>query len=172
MTKKGHDLYADRFLSMQGRDDVLSFRFFKYGEEKVTASASEQQVSSFDASLKLRMASIIYVHTQRFYSELLAFFNHFHQHQNVMNRIREAAMGSNVNEKASRGMKLRLDVEAESPLLLLPVSSCSPRLLVVYLGSLRVHNVFKLAGDEGTVSSQTLRSALSTHLLQNRRRRR
>ena len=74
--------------------------------------AAEQ---GFDASLKLRMASIIYVHTQRFYSELLAFFNHFHQHQNVMNRIREAAMGTTVNETASRGMKLRLDIEAESP---------------------------------------------------------
>ena len=116
----------------QGRDDVLSFRFFKYGDEKV---AAEQ---GFDASLKLRMASIIYVHTQRFYSELLAFFNHFHQHQNVMNRIREAAMGTTVNETASRGMKLRLDIEAESPLLLLPVSSSSPRLLVVHLGFLRV----------------------------------
>ena len=81
-------------------------------------------------------------------------------------------MGSKVNETASRGMKLRLDVEAESPLLLLPVSSSSPRLLVVHLGFLRVHNSFKLAGQEGTISSQTLRSALSTHLLQNRRRRR
>ena len=151
---------------LQGRDDVLSFRFFKYGDEKV---AAEQ---GFDASLKLRMASIIYVHTQRFYSELLAFFNHFHQHQNVMNRIREAAMGTTVNETASRGMKLRLDIEAESPLLLLPVSSSSPRLLVVHLGFLRVHNAFKLAGQPGTISSQTLRSALSSHLLQNRRRRR
>ena len=111
--------------------------------------AAEQ---GFDASLKLRMASIIYVHTQRFYSELLAFFNHFHQHQNVMNRIREAAMGTTVNETASRGMKLRLDIEAESPLLLLPVSSSSPRLLVVHLGFLRVSvtSVVKFEGAEVT----------------------
>lgn len=159
-------LYTERFLSMQGHNDVLTFHFFKHNDEKVALS------KPFDASLKLRMASIIYVHTHRFYSELLAFFSHFQQHQNVMSRIRIAAMGSAINETASRGMRLQLDVEAGSPLLLLPVSAASTRLIVVHLGFLTIQNSFKLAGDDGTISSQTLRSALSAHLLQNRRRRR
>ena len=150
---------------MQGQEKVLTFNFFKYGTDS-------QKTQEYDASLKLRMASIIYVHTQRFYSELLAFFNHFHQHQNVMNRIRVAALGESVNETASRGMRLKLDIEAGSPLLLLPLSSRSHRMLVVHLGFLQVFNTFKLAGEEGTISAQTLRSALSTHLLVSRRRRR
>ena len=149
---------------MQGQEKVLTFNFFKYGDVK------HQQ--DYDASLKLRMASIIYVHTQRFYSELLAFFNHFHQHQNVMNRIRIAALGVSVNETASRGMRLKLDIEAGSPLLLLPLSSRSNRMLAIHLGFLQVSNAFKMAGDEGTISAQTLRSALSNHLLVSRRRRR
>ena len=37
-----------------------------------------------------------------------------------MNRIREAAMGSDVSEVASRGTRIHLDIEAGSPLLLLP----------------------------------------------------
>ena len=57
-------------------------------------------------------------------------------------------MGTTVNETASRGMKLRLDIEAESPLLLLPVSSSSPRLLVVHLGFLRV-SVTSVVSFEG-----------------------
>ncbi len=163
--------YRDRFLSMQGQEKVLTFNFFKYGLglDDIESSREKQE---YDASLKLRMASIIYVHTQRFYSELLAFFNHFHQHQNVMNRIRVAALGESVNETASRGMRLKLDIEAGSPLLLLPLSSKSPRMLVVHLGFLRVFNIFKMAGEEGTISAQTLRSALSNHLLVSRQRRR
>ena len=71
------------------------------------------------------MASIIYVHTHRFYSEILSFFNQFHQLQSVMNRIREAAAGGMVKELAARGTRLKLDVEAGSPLLILPMSSNS-----------------------------------------------
>merc|ERR550532_1695198 len=69
-------------------------------------------------------------------------------------------------------MRLKLDIEAGSPLLLLPLSSKSPRMLVVHLGFLRVFNIFKMAGEEGTISAQTLRSALSNHLLVSRQRRR
>ena len=113
LTSQG-SLYRDRFLSTHGHDTMLYFDFFKYGD------AVEASKEPHDARLKIRMASVIYVHTQRFYSELLAFFNHFHQHQNVMNRIREAAMGSDVSEVASRGTRIHLDIEAGSPLLLLP----------------------------------------------------
>jgi vacuolar protein sorting-associated protein 13D len=164
LTRKGC-LYRDRFLTMPGHDQVLSFNFFKFG------LPDEGLKEPYDATLKLRMASIIYVHTQRFYSELMAFFNHFHQHQSVMNRIRVAAMGTKVNETASRGSRIKLDIEAGSPLLLLPMSSSSTKMLVVNLGFLDVDNTFKFAGDEGTISSQTLQSALASQLVSNRRRR-
>jgi hypothetical protein len=39
------------------------------------------------------MSSIIYVHTHRFYSEVVTFFNNFNQLQNVMNRCSDT--GSN-----------------------------------------------------------------------------
>ena len=67
LTSQG-SLYRDRFLSTHGHDTMLFFDFFKYGDPE--QAAKEQ----YDATLKIRMASVIYVHTQRFYSELLAFF--------------------------------------------------------------------------------------------------
>ena len=38
-----------------------------------------------------------------------------------MNRIREAAAGGSVKELAARGTRLKLDIEAGSPLLILPM---------------------------------------------------
>jgi hypothetical protein len=49
-------------------------------------------------------------------------------------------------------LKLSLVLEAGSPMILLPVSSKSPDLLVVDLGQLVVTNSFKLSGDPDTIS--------------------
>ena len=77
LTEQG-SLYRDRFLSRGA--NVLTFHLFKFGDEDPDLNRP------YDAKLELRMASIIYVHTHRFYSEILCFFNQFHQLQSVMNR--------------------------------------------------------------------------------------
>lgn len=46
-----------------------------------------------------------------------------------------------------------LEINAGSPVLLLPVSSTSPEVLVVNLGKLTVRNRFRRAGCDGTVTS-------------------
>ena len=51
---------------------------------------------AFDISLKLRMSSIRYIHTNRFQSELLAFAQHFLQLQDVLGRMRAASAGKKV----------------------------------------------------------------------------
>ena len=75
-------LYKDRFLSRG--ENVLTFNLFRYG-----GPPDDKLARPYDAFLGVRMASIIYVHTHRFYSEILSFFNQFHQLQSVMNRIRD-----------------------------------------------------------------------------------
>jgi len=77
-------------------EHVLKFHFFKYGapDEKLqvmffskTLNVNFQLKNKFlfqrayDATLELRMSSIIYVHTHRFYSEIITFFNNFNQVQ-------------------------------------------------------------------------------------------
>ena len=55
---------------------MLTFDLFKYG-----GPPDDKLARPYDAFLRVRMASIIYVHTHRFYSEVLSFFNQFHQLQ-------------------------------------------------------------------------------------------
>ena len=70
--------------------------------------------------------------------------------------MREAAAGNSLNEMASRGTRVKLDVEAGSPLLILPMSSFSSQLLVIDLGRLEILNVFRFSGEEGTISAESL----------------
>ena len=71
------------------------------------------------------------------------------------------AKNTTILQEKMRGARVRVDLEAGSPLLILPMSSFATQVLVVYLGKLEVHNTFKFSGDEGTISSQTLASAAS-----------
>ena len=65
-------LYKDRISSKRSKQ-AFNFHLFKFG------SPDEKLERPQDATLKIRMSSIIYVHTNRFYSELMLFFNQFHQ---------------------------------------------------------------------------------------------
>lgn len=55
----------------------------------------------------------------------------------------------NVPQRASRVL---LDIEAGAPVIVIPESSCSPRVIVANLGQLRVQNCFLPAGAHGTFS--------------------
>ena len=50
-----------------------------------------------DISVRLRMASVRYTHTQRFVAEILAFVQHFNQLQDLLGRMRAASDGMKVN---------------------------------------------------------------------------
>ena len=85
-----------------------------------------------------------------------------------MNRIREAAAGGSVKELAARGTRLKLDIEAGSPLLILTTSSNSSDIVAVDLGSLTICNRFLFSGDEGTISAVSLSSAEAGDVLGSR----
>ena len=156
-------LYKDRISSKRAKQ-AFNFHLFKFGAPDPNLKRPQ------DATLKIRMSSIIYVHTNRFYSELVAFFNQFHQLHSVTNRMREAAAGACLNEIASRGTRVKLDIEAGSPLLILPMSSFSSQILVIDLGRLEIMNVFRFSGDEGTISTETLGSVESSDVLGSKSR--
>ncbi|GFN93642.1 vacuolar protein sorting-associated protein 13d, partial [Plakobranchus ocellatus] len=141
----GH-LYHQRFVST-GRQ-VVEFHFFKYGLPDFTL------LRAYDISLKLRMSSVRYIHTNRFQSELLAFAQHFLQLQDVLGRMRAASAGKKVNERATRGARILLDIEATSPILLIPHSSETHAVLVADLGNLRLKNKFIVDGETGTLRAQ------------------
>ncbi|KAG7472195.1 hypothetical protein MATL_G00106290 [Megalops atlanticus] len=138
------DLYRERFTTRGG--EALVFNIHKYGE------ADPYLEREYDMKVSLQMASVQYVHTQRFQAEVVAFIQHFTQLQDVLGRQRAAVEGQAVRERPQRASRVLLDIEAGAPVLLIPESSRSPRLIVANLGQLRVRNHFLPAGSRGTFS--------------------
>lgn len=57
-----------------------------------------------------------------------------------------------VRDHPQRASRILLDIEAGAPVILIPESSRSPRVIVANLGQLRVQNRFLPAGAHGTIS--------------------
>ncbi|XP_030623060.1 vacuolar protein sorting-associated protein 13D [Chanos chanos] len=138
------DLYRERFTTRGG--EALVFNIYKYGEPDPYLKRD------CDMKVSVQMASVQYVHTQRFQAEVVAFIQHFTQLQDVLGRQRAAIEGQAVRERPQRASRMLLDIEAGAPVLLIPESSRSPHLIVANLGQLRVRNSFLPAGAHGTFS--------------------
>ncbi|XP_034027547.1 LOW QUALITY PROTEIN: vacuolar protein sorting-associated protein 13D [Thalassophryne amazonica] len=127
-------LYRERFTT-QGRE-ALIFNIYKYGQPDPYLERE------CDIKVSLQMASVRYVHTQRFQAELVDFIQHFTQLQDVLGRQRAAVEGQAVQQHLQQLTRVLLDIEAGAPVLLVPESSRSPMVIVANLGQLKVHNCF------------------------------
>ncbi|XP_054466000.1 intermembrane lipid transfer protein VPS13D [Anoplopoma fimbria] len=138
------DLYRERFTTRGG--EALIFNINKYGQPDPYLERE------CDIKVSLQMASVQYVHTQRFQAEVVAFIQHFTQLQDVLGRQRAAVEGQAVRDHPQRASRVLLDIEAGAPVIVIPESSCSSRVIVANLGQLRVQNCFLPAGAHGTFS--------------------
>ncbi|XP_067382192.1 intermembrane lipid transfer protein VPS13D isoform X3 [Channa argus] len=138
------DLYRERFTTQGG--EALIFNIYKYGQPDPYLERD------CDIKVSLQMASVQYVHTQRFQAEVVAFIQHFTQLQDVLGRQRAAMEGQAVRDHPQRASRVLLDIQAGAPVILIPESSRSPRVIVANLGQLRVQNRFLPAGAHGTFS--------------------
>ncbi|XP_017292232.1 vacuolar protein sorting-associated protein 13D isoform X2 [Kryptolebias marmoratus] len=138
------DLYRERFTTQGG--EALVFNILKYGRPDPNLERE------FDIKVCLQMASVLYVHTQRFQAEVVAFMQHFTQLQDVLGRQRAAMEGLAVRDQPQRASRILLDIEAGAPVIVIPESSQSPQVIVANLGKLRVRNRFLPAGAHGTFS--------------------
>ncbi|KAK3881484.1 hypothetical protein Pcinc_014068 [Petrolisthes cinctipes] len=136
-------LYPEKFVTSGSQ--AMTFEVIMYGHE------DPGLLRKFDIQVKLKMASVIYVHTQRFSSVLTQLVQQFTQLRDIVSRWRATSAGKKVSE-FNRGSRLSLDISAGSPVILLPMSSCSQDLLVADLGSLTINNKFLWAESEGTIS--------------------
>ncbi|XP_034358412.1 LOW QUALITY PROTEIN: intermembrane lipid transfer protein VPS13D [Arvicanthis niloticus] len=147
------DFYRERFTT--SGEEALIFQTFKYGQPDPLLQREH------DIRVSLQMASVQYVHTQRFQAEVVAFIQHFTQLQDVLGRQRAAIEGQTVRDQAQRCSRILLDIEAGAPVLLIPESSRSNNLIVANLGKLKVKNKFLFAGFPGTFSLQDKESVPS-----------
>ncbi|KAM7098123.1 intermembrane lipid transfer protein VPS13D isoform 5-T6 [Molossus nigricans] len=147
------EFYRERFTTSGG--EALIFQTFRYGRPDPLLRREH------DVRVSLQMASVQYVHTQRFQAEVVAFIQHFTQLQDVLGRQRAAIEGQTVRDQAQRCSRVLLDIEAGAPVLLIPESSRSNNLIVANLGKLKVKNKFLFAGFPGTFSLQDKESVPS-----------
>lgn len=138
------DLYRERFTTRGA--EALVFNIHKYGQPDPYLERD------CDVRVCLQMASVQYVHTQRFQAEVVAFIQHFLQLQDVLGRQRAAMEGQAVRDHPQRASRVLLDIEAGAPVIVIPESSRSSRCIVLNLGQLKVHNCFLPAGAHGTFS--------------------
>ncbi|XP_068395011.1 intermembrane lipid transfer protein VPS13D isoform X2 [Eschrichtius robustus] len=147
------EFYRERFTT--SGEEALIFQTFKYGRPDPLLRREH------DIRVSLQMASVQYVHTQRFQAEVVAFIQHFTQLQDVLGRQRAAIEGQTVRDQAQRCSRVLLDIEAGAPVLLIPESSRSNNLIVANLGKLKVKNKFLFAGIPGTFTLQDKESVPS-----------
>ncbi|XP_061647829.1 intermembrane lipid transfer protein VPS13D isoform X2 [Phyllopteryx taeniolatus] len=140
------DLYRERFTTRGG--EALIFNIHRYG---VSDPYLERE---YDVKVSLLMASVQYVHTQRFQAEVVAFIQHFTQLQDVLGRQRAAMEGQAIRDRPQRACRVLLDIEAGAPVIIIPESSSSTRVIVANLGQLRLLNCFLPAGAYGTFSAR------------------
>ncbi|XP_078806203.1 intermembrane lipid transfer protein VPS13D isoform X4 [Oryzias latipes] len=147
-------LYGERFTTQGG--DALVFNILKYGQP------DPHLERECDIMVSLQMASVQYVHTQRFQAELVAFIHHFTQLQDILGRQRAAMEGQTVRDCPQRASRVLLDIDAGAPVIVIPESSQSPRVIVANFGQLRVKNRFLPAGACGTFSLREKDTVTST----------
>uniref|UniRef100_A0A0P6FFD1 Vacuolar protein sorting-associated protein 13D n=1 Tax=Daphnia magna TaxID=35525 RepID=A0A0P6FFD1_9CRUS len=142
-------MYRERFIT--SGNEALDFQFFCF-------SADDPQLArDYDIRLNLNMASVLYVHTQRFYTECFSMLEQFQELRRVAGTFGATGQSgaASVSRKPWRhGTRILLNVEAGSPVILVPICSTSEHLLVIDLGRISVSNKFVVT--DGSVCVPTI----------------
>ncbi|XP_031630682.1 vacuolar protein sorting-associated protein 13D isoform X2 [Contarinia nasturtii] len=139
-------LYRERFLT--SGNEALNFTYSRDEPKRIAESATLNS----EALLKIKMSSVRYVHTKRFIAEIQTFVNEFQglQAPNLIRKIKSSESRSNLQQKP---MQLSLSIKAGSPIILLPLSAKSNKVIVADLGEFSLRNSFHFASDTSNVIS-------------------
>lgn len=140
-------LYRERFIT--SGNEALNFVYTRDGPK----NASDRSLKA-EALVKIKMASVRYVHTKRFVAEIQWFVNEFQQLQTplLFRKLKHSESRHNLHN--NRPMQLALQIKAGSPIIMLPQSSKSNQVIVADLGEFSLHNSFHLSSETELVISQ------------------
>lgn len=139
-------IYREKFMT-SGNEAVN----FVYTRETSTPPPGKRSLKK-DAELKIKMSSVRYVHTKRFVMEIQTFFKDLFKLQVPVMRKMKSSDTRQLEQH--RPTQLGLEIFAESPLILLPLSSRSEKLIVANLGEFSLKNEFKMSNDRETISQR------------------
>ncbi|GAB1600262.1 intermembrane lipid transfer protein VPS13D [Argonauta hians] len=146
--------FREKFISVG--DQALTFDIFKYGGD------DPEMQRAYDLCVDLHMATVQYTYTDRFQSEVSAFCMHFLQLHDTMGRFRAASIGKKISVSMIRNARIKMNIDAESPVILLPYSYKTTGLLVAELGRISITNQFLLDGSIGTIKGRQYNTTGST----------
>lgn len=132
-------LYPEKFLT--SGDQALKFEFYRH------IGSLDQLLSreSFDISLKLNMNSVKYVHSQRFLSSLTQYFQQFNKLQEALSKMNAISSGEkNISFEPQRSTRIQLDIQTDSPIIVIPVNSNSDQVVVFDLGKFLFNLIRKI----------------------------
>ncbi|BHF82327.1 Vacuolar protein sorting-associated protein 13D [Sparganum proliferum] len=135
------------FSSSQPQNCLLTFSLKRYTLPDPQLTRREEE-----AVLSVRLAPAYYVHTQAFLTTVTDILERFLQYQDLMNRVSASSKGLKVRSVPPISSRIRLDIDAHSPIIVLPVCSESESALVCDLGHLTAVNAFVWDGDPGSLS--------------------
>ncbi|XP_033238212.1 vacuolar protein sorting-associated protein 13D [Drosophila pseudoobscura] len=115
-----------------------------------------------DSTLKIGMSAVHYIHTKRFATELHLFVKDLLQLQTPV--IRKLKKHNVENDQSLRPTKMKLFIQADSPVIVLPASYSNKQVIIANLGQLTLTNSFHLA-SEACIISKKLNSAKTNELL-------
>lgn len=130
-------VYRERF--MTSGNEALNFTYLR------DFARSNDFSLNADAKLKIQMSSVRYVHTKRFVVEIQTFFKDFSQLQTSF--MRKIKPSDSQQKLQQRPTQLGLEINAASPIILLPLCSSSDQIIVADLGEFTLKNKFLISSD-------------------------
>ncbi|KAH8379915.1 hypothetical protein KR009_008014 [Drosophila setifemur] len=142
LTKYG-SIYKQKFLT--SGTEALNFVY-----KKKLVDLDSLKILDTDSTLRINMAAVHYIHTKRFSTELHVFVKDLLQLQTPVIRKLKKQNVENV-----RPSKMKLVIQADSPVIVLPASYNRNEVIIAYLGQFTLKNSFHFATDECIISKLT-----------------
>ncbi|XP_034133792.1 vacuolar protein sorting-associated protein 13D isoform X2 [Drosophila guanche] len=154
LTQYGN-IYKQKFVT--SGTEALNF-FYR----KKPCDVEELKTLDVDSTLKIGMSAVHYIHTKRFATELHLFVKDLLQLQTPV--IRKLKKQNVENDRSLRPTQMKLFIQADSPVIVLPASYNNKQVIIANLGQLTLTNSFHLA-SEPCVISKKLNSAKTNEVL-------
>ncbi|KAH8288059.1 hypothetical protein KR018_011097 [Drosophila ironensis] len=148
LTKFG-SIYKQKFLT--SGTEALNFVY-----KKKLVDLEALKTLDSDSTLRINMAAVHYIHTKRFATELHVFVKDLLQLQTPVIRKLKKQNVENV-----RPSKMKLVIQADSPVIVLPASYSRNEVIIAYLGQFTLKNRFHFATDECIISKMTTKPSES-----------
>ncbi|KAH8368682.1 hypothetical protein KR084_004755 [Drosophila pseudotakahashii] len=145
LTKYGN-IYKQKFLT--SGTEALNFVY-----KKKLVDLEALNTLDTDSTLRINMSAVHYIHTKRFSTELHVFVKDLLQLQTPV--IRKLKKQSHGNEQNTRPSKMKLVIQADSPVIVLPSSYNRNEVIIAYLGQLTLRNSFHFASDDNIISKMS-----------------